>query len=234
MVTIQVALYVELLSKGINNIVFLGNSGSGKSEMAINFALEIRKLTDKDVHLFDMDQTKPLFRSRDLIELVESNNIKMHSGKGLLDSPIVPSGVEESSSNKNEISIYDVGGNDIGAFTMGQYSDFFNTDDTQVFYVYNYYRPFSDNDRHVEKNLFSILNASRIKEIGIIGNPNYGVTTDESVFEHGVEETKKIVAKLEYEISAFTVRNELYSELMIKECLPIIPIKLYIKGLMPK
>lgn len=234
MATIQLEFYVELLTKGINNIVFLGNSGSGKSEMAVNFALEIRKLTDKDVHLFDMDQTKPLFRSRDLVELMESNNVKIHSGKGLLGSPVVPAGVEENSSNKDLISIYDVGGNDIGAFTMGQYSEFFNTDDTQVYYVYNYYRPFSDNDRHVERNLFSILNASRIREVSIIGNPNYGVSTDESEFKHGVEETKNIVAGLEYDISAFAVRNELYSDLMIKECVPILPIKLYIKGLMPK
>ena len=48
------------------NFVLLGESGSGKSEIAVNLACVLSKQSPdgKEVHFFDLDQTKPLFRSR--------------------------------------------------------------------------------------------------------------------------------------------------------------------------
>lgn len=48
-----------------SNVVFLGEAGSGKSEIALNFAQALAELGGKPVHFFDLDMTKPLFRSRD-------------------------------------------------------------------------------------------------------------------------------------------------------------------------
>ena len=50
--------------RGICNYVLLGEAGCGKSELAINLA---RRLLDtgKPVDLFDLDMTKPLFRTRE-------------------------------------------------------------------------------------------------------------------------------------------------------------------------
>lgn len=227
-----IELYNEILLRGIKKIVFLGGSGSGKSELAVNFALEISKLTDLEVHLFDMDQTKPLFRSRELEGLFEGENIKMHSGEGLLDSPIVPAGVENILRRPEVVSIFDVGGNDMGAFTMGQYNEHFNTEDTQAFFVYNYYRPFSDKRSDVEKIMSTILNASRISNVNIIGNPNLGITTSETEFVHGVEKTKTLIDNLGYELSAYAIHEQLYSDAMKNEFGAIIPMKLYINDLM--
>jgi Flp pilus assembly CpaE family ATPase len=41
-------------------LVFLGETGSGESEAALNLALALRKVSDKPICLFDLDQTKPL------------------------------------------------------------------------------------------------------------------------------------------------------------------------------
>ena len=48
-----------------HNFVFLGEAGSGKSEIAINFAKALARTETRPVHFFDLDMTKPLFRSRD-------------------------------------------------------------------------------------------------------------------------------------------------------------------------
>ena len=58
----------DFLQKGKKNFVFIGEAGSGKSEIAINFAVNLARIADRPVHFFDMDQTKPLFRSRDVKE----------------------------------------------------------------------------------------------------------------------------------------------------------------------
>ncbi|NLA87780.1 MAG: hypothetical protein GX847_10990, partial [Clostridiales bacterium] len=50
------------LLDGKKTVIFLGESGSGKSEISINFAMRLRGETDRIIHFFDMDQTKPLFR----------------------------------------------------------------------------------------------------------------------------------------------------------------------------
>jgi len=42
-----------------HNFVFLGEAGSGKSEIAISFAKALAKAGDKPVHFFDLDMTKP-------------------------------------------------------------------------------------------------------------------------------------------------------------------------------
>ena len=45
-------------------LVFLGEAGCGKSEIAVQLALELAA-QGRAVHFFDLDQTKPLMRSRD-------------------------------------------------------------------------------------------------------------------------------------------------------------------------
>ena len=45
------------LGEQTKNFVFLGEAGSGKSEIAINFALSLHQQGGKEVHLFDLDMT---------------------------------------------------------------------------------------------------------------------------------------------------------------------------------
>ena len=56
------------------NIVFLGEAGCGKSELAVHLALELAG-QGREVHFFDLDQTKPLMRSRDVESLLESAGV---------------------------------------------------------------------------------------------------------------------------------------------------------------
>ena len=54
----------EDLMKEKKNFVFIGEAGSGKSEIVLNIANKLAQQTGKKVNLFDLDQTKPLYRSR--------------------------------------------------------------------------------------------------------------------------------------------------------------------------
>ena len=62
-----------------SNVVFLGEAGSGKSEIALNFAQALAELGGKPVHFFDLDMTKPLFRSRDRREALEALGVEVIS-----------------------------------------------------------------------------------------------------------------------------------------------------------
>ena len=81
------------LRDGIHNFVFLGEAGCGKSEVAVNLALALAETAQKDVHFFDLDMTKPLFRSRDQAGMLESRNVKVHFEEQFYDAPTASGGV---------------------------------------------------------------------------------------------------------------------------------------------
>ena len=69
-----------------SNVVFLGEAGSGKSEIALNFAQALAELGGKPVHFFDLDMTKPLFRSRDRREALEALGVEVHYEAQFMDA----------------------------------------------------------------------------------------------------------------------------------------------------
>ena len=70
--------------------VFLGEAGCGKSELAVQWALTAAE-RGRDVHFFDLDQTKPLLRSRDAAALLEGAGVTVHFEQQCV-TPMVPPG----------------------------------------------------------------------------------------------------------------------------------------------
>lgn len=66
--------------------VFLGEAGCGKSELAVHLALSLAG-QGREVHFFDLDQTKPLMRSRDAQELLEGAGVTVHFERQTADAP---------------------------------------------------------------------------------------------------------------------------------------------------
>ena len=52
------------LLKEKKNFLFIGEAGSGKSEIVLNVAAKLAEQIGAKVQVFDMDQSKPLYRSR--------------------------------------------------------------------------------------------------------------------------------------------------------------------------
>ena len=60
--------------------VFVGAYGSGKSEVAVNFARKLRmENKDHKILLADLDIVNPFFRSADAREILEKENIRVIS-----------------------------------------------------------------------------------------------------------------------------------------------------------
>ena len=115
--------------------VFLGASGSGKTELSVNFAVSAAK--SAVVSFFDMDQTKGLFRSRDLFDELAANGVETVDTYNFQDAPIVPAGVQSRIRDENTLCVFDVGGNAAGAVMIGQYTGIMRPEDTDYFYVIN-------------------------------------------------------------------------------------------------
>lgn len=170
--------FTDLLN-GKDNAVFLGESGSGKTEIAINFALGLKAETDRTVHFFDMDQTKPLFRSRDVADRLQKAGVVFHSNtqESIEDVPSTPPGVAEALRERDSYVILDVGGNERGARMLGQYHAYLNADTCQAFFVINPYCAWSKDFASIAVTVDKILRSARIARIQVISNPNFGAET---------------------------------------------------------
>lgn len=172
---------------GARNIVFVGESGCGKTELALNCAVALRKENSEErrITLLDMDQSKPAFRSRDLSHMLERQGIELLYGEQVMESPIIPPGIKKRLSDPEGINVLDVGGNEIGAVNMAQFEPYFDGQDTIVFFVVSPYRLLSLDGPHIRQMMEAIAVFSRLKEFRLIGNPNMGDHTDADVVAEG-------------------------------------------------
>ncbi|WP_304507553.1 hypothetical protein [Anaerotignum sp.] len=170
------------------NFIFLGEAGCGKSEVAINTALRLASKGDKEVHFFDLDMTKPLFRSRDLNQVLKDAGVIVHFVEQFMDAPTTSGGVNRMLRDDNCYVVMDVGGDYIGARSIGGYAPAINKEKTAVFYIVNPYRPWSLDIEHVNKVFGEILTVSHIQldKVQILGNPNIGLGTGKEEVLRGI------------------------------------------------
>ena len=163
-----------------SNVVFLGEAGSGKSEIALNFAQALAELGGKPVHFFDLDMTKPLFRSRDRREALEALGVEVHYEAQFMDAPTLTGGVRQRLNDPHCCAVLDVGGDYIGARSIGGYAPLLNRDGTTVYYVINPFRPWSATLEHIDQVLGETLGVSHVElaRLRLVGNPNLGPEPD--------------------------------------------------------
>ena len=138
--------------------VFLGEAGCGKSELAVQWALTEAE-RGRDVHFFDLDQTKPLLRSRDAAALLEGAGVTVHFEQQCADAPTQVGGLVPLLLAPDKNVILDVGGGDAGARLIGGYSHLLKNAD--VWFIVNPYRPWSGSTEHIDGTLSAILRAAR-------------------------------------------------------------------------
>ncbi|MFR6349653.1 MAG: hypothetical protein ACLUN9_23525 [Enterocloster aldenensis] len=129
--------------ESVNNFIFIGEAGSGKSEISTAFACHLAHTYSKQVDVFDMDQTKALFRSRDYLDKIDMPNLRLHFQEQVLDSPLAAPGIVESLSDREIFTVVDVGGNAIGARMIAPYSRQINSPDTITWFIVNPHCPWS-------------------------------------------------------------------------------------------
>lgn len=208
----------------VTNYVFLGEAGCGKSEIAVNLALWLHSL-GKEVHLFDLDMTKPLFRTRDLAAKMERRGISLHFQEQFADAPTTAGGVRRALMEPY-CTILDVGGDYIGARAVGAYAPLLRRADTAVYYVINPFRPWSTTLERLDGVFGQILQASHLfpDVLHLLGNPNLGpATTVQDVIE-GAASMAEMLSPYK-PVEFLTVEEKLIPQLKDNLTLPLFPLQ---------
>lgn len=171
-----------------SNYVFFGEAGCGKSEIAVNLALALAAEGKKPVRFFDLDMTKPLFRSRDVAAMLTDAGVDVQFEAQFMDAPTQVGGPAVALRDAGCHAILDVGGDYQGAGEVGMYAQLLRTTDTAAFYVVNSFRPWSMELKHIDGVLGQVLGAAKLplEALTFIGNPNLGLATTADEVREGL------------------------------------------------
>ncbi|NCB50590.1 MAG: hypothetical protein EOM54_01730 [Clostridia bacterium] len=215
---------IQDLLNSAKNFVFIGEAGSGKTEVALSVALSMAESGEKAVHFFDMDQTKPLFRARDAAGELESDGIIFHYQPQYLDAPTVVPGVIERLLDEDSIVLLDIGGGSHGSHMIGQFSHVLSRDNTSVLYIVNPYRPWSGSAEAIKQTMAKVTGAARLRETEYIANPNIGPDTTANDVIDGEKKLKSMFPDMRF--GFLCALESLCRELEGKVPEPIFPIRL--------
>ncbi|QUH25534.1 ATP-binding protein [Serpentinicella alkaliphila] len=152
--------------------VIVGHYGSGKTEFAVNYVVNLSKL-NKKVALADLDIVNPYFRSREKESILQEYGIKVISSnvKGLnSDLPAVTGEVLGPLQDKSYDVVLDVGGDSVGARSLVRYTEYFTSEDYDMFLVINGNRGETTSVEGVLKHIDSIEAVCQVRVTGIINN----------------------------------------------------------------
>ena len=206
-----------------SNFVLLGEAGCGKSELAVNLACRLRK-TGRTVHLFDLDMTKPLFRTRELGAELERMGVTLHFQQQFADAPTLVGGLRPCLTDDTSYTILDVGGDVEGARSIGGFAPLLNKEDTAVLYIINPFRPWSDTAEHAGGILSQILAVTHLKpeKVQFVGNPNLGDGTTADDVAAGLARLQDMVETVAF----LCVEESLCDHVTVS--VPVFPLRRYI------
>ena len=196
--------------------ILCGHYGSGKTNVAVNMAYELKKLHSKTA-IADLDIVNPYFRSKDSIEEFEKREIRLicseYAGSNI-DIPALPQEMYAITDDKELYSVIDVGGDDRGALALGRLAPKIkNENNFEMLMVINCYRPLTLDAASTIEIMREIEIAAGIKFTGLINNSNLGALTTAQTVLDSVDYAKETSRLSSLPIRYTTVKKGLEKEL---------------------
>ena len=154
--------------------IFTGHFGSGKTEVAVNFALGLNEYA-KNVDIVDLDIVNPFFRTVDFRNSLVEENINVISSQfagSNIEIPAVPPKLPMVLNNPDSKTILDVGGDDAGARILNGYKEYIVIQKYRMYCVINIRRPETNSVENIINMIKQIESSSGINVSALVNNTN--------------------------------------------------------------
>ncbi len=124
--------------------IITGHYGTGKTEFAVNLALDLASGEGRRVMLADLDIVNPYFRSRERRPLLEAAGVRVISSSQACsdaDVPALPAELLTILEDRGVTGVLDIGGDPVGARVLARFRPKIVQEDYQLIYVVNANRP---------------------------------------------------------------------------------------------
>lgn len=192
--------------------LFAGHYGSGKTNIAVNYALYLRSL-NLEVSIGDLDVVNPYFRTKDSEEELINAGVKVISlpfANSSVDLPSLPAEAYSLVQDKSRYAVLDIGGDDRGAYALGRYRPYIlEENDYDMLFVTNFFRPLTRTASEAYEVFREIEEACRIKFTGIVNNTNLGEETTPEMILSSLSEIDKLCEMTGLPVVMTTVKGSL-------------------------
>ena len=165
--------------------LFAGHYGSGKTNIAVNYALHLAA-EGKKVCIADLDIVNPYFRTKDSAAELAAAGVELISpqyANSNVDLPALPAESYRLVQDQSIYGIMDIGGDDRGAYALGRFVPFIREEnDYRMVFVANCCRPLTRTAEDALEIMREIEAACGLQFTCIVNNSNLGPeTTAETV-----------------------------------------------------
>ena len=177
--------------------VLIGNYGSGKTELALNFAFAAAERGER-TELLDLDMVNTYFRLTERGRMTRMKEIRLVSPNFAcsgIETLSLPAEVASAFAMDWDTVIFDVGGDAVGATAVGRYhQDFMELEPgaLEVLNVVNTRRPLAGTVEKVLHLQEEMQIHSRLQITGMINNTNLATATTTEELRHGYEILKEV------------------------------------------
>ena len=206
--------------------LFAGHYGSGKTNIAVNYAMALRN-EEPRVTIADLDTVNPYFRTKDSdreLQAADINLIVSEFANTNLDTPALPQQLYAIIDDKSSCMVVDIGGDDRGAYALGRFADGIKEENNyEMLLVLNHYRPLTSTPEEAIEIMHEIEEACHLSFTGLVNNSNLGdETTPEDVLKT-VAYTQAVSEATGLPIRFTTVKESIYPLLQdkIENLLPL-------------
>ena len=176
--------------------VLIGNYGSGKSELALNFAFKAAETGRTE--LLDLDMVNTYFRLTERGNMTRMKEIRLVSPNYAcsgVETLSLPAEVASAFAMDWDTVVFDVGGDAVGSTALGRYhQDFMELEEgsLEVLNVINTRRPLAGTVEKIVRLQEDMQRHSRLKITGMINNTNLATATSPADLRDGYEIIKQV------------------------------------------
>lgn len=176
--------------------VLIGNYGSGKSELALNFAFKAAETGRTE--LLDLDMVNTYFRLTERGNMTRMKEIRLVSPNYAcsgVETLSLPAEVASAFAMDWDTVVFDVGGDAVGSTALGRYhQDFMELEEgsLEVLNVINTRRPLAGTVEKIVRLQEDMQRHSRLKITGMINNTNLATATTPADLRDGYEIIKQV------------------------------------------
>lgn len=213
-------------------IAITGHYGCGKTNFAVNLALDLRA-DGHEVALADLDLVNPYFRSADFAKLLSDQGIELIApifANTNVDMPVLTGRLDAVLDGTSDVVI-DVGGDDAGATALGRYSaGISQAGGCSLLYMVNQYRYLTGESADASEILAGIERTARLPVTGVINTSHLmDATTPEHILSSNAF-AEQIARAHNVPLLCTAVRRDLVTLVQSADTIgEIYPVTIYVK-----
>ena len=211
-------------------VVIAGAFGSGKTEVAINYAIACTAARRR-VCLVDLDVVTPYFRVGDYRENLERRGVCVVApprGLAQFELPALPPNIAGALDEPELHVVLDVGGDPTGARLLALYADRIEDRGYDLWVVANPFRGPTPGAEALAAQARATASAAGLQLTGIVANPHLGDATRPADIASGLQQVRRAAQALGAPLVMLALASGIAPSPEV-ESLPVLPLQLTVR-----